>query len=96
MGREHNVNPLIFAVLYVLSIPPYLGSAAWLVRNIRQKKPISLSVVSTLVFFLLPSLYIVVFGRNVPWWIYAIIGFLVIYGGIQAVKNIRKKVSTPD
>lgn len=30
LGIEHNVDPIIFGILYVGSIPPYLASMAWI------------------------------------------------------------------
>ena len=93
LGEEHNVNPIMFAVLYLVSIPPYLFSIAWVVRNFRKGASVVFPIISTLVFFVLPSMYIAVFGRNVAWWVYAIIALLLIYGGFSAVRSVRKKIS---
>ena len=90
IGENHNVDPRLFAILYVLSIPPYLGSMAWVVRNYRKKKSISLPFASTLFFFIMPSLYVLFFGRNVAWWVYVIVVVLV----LQGAYTVRKKVKT--
>jgi len=50
LGAEHNVNPILFGLLYVASIPPYLGSMGWIVRNYRKHKPLALPIISTLFF----------------------------------------------
>jgi O-antigen/teichoic acid export membrane protein len=93
LGAEHNVNPILFGLLYVASIPPYLGSMGWIVRNYRKHKPLALPIISTLFFFILPASYIAIFGKDVAWWVYAIIAFLLIYGGSTALKTVKKRIS---
>ena len=93
LGEEHNVNPILFAILYVGSIPPYLGSMAWIVRNHRQQKDINFPVISTLFFFILPALYVLIFGRNVAWWVYVILVLLIAYSLFTLSKKIRNEVS---
>ncbi len=91
-GLEHNVNPLIFAILYVGSIPPYMASMVWVVKNHRRGKEIVIPVISTLFFFILPALYIVIFGRNVAWWVYGIIAVMLIYGGYSGYRKFRSEI----
>ncbi|MGB0347509.1 MAG: hypothetical protein ACPGGA_08490 [Balneolaceae bacterium] len=93
LGIEHNVDPIIFGILYVGSIPPYLASMAWIARNYRNQRPIALPVISTLFFFILPASYIAVFGKNVAWWVYLIIAFLLIYGGFSAIQTVKKRIT---
>jgi len=96
LGEAHNVNPILFGVLYIGSIPPYVASMGWIVRNYRKNRPVALPILSTLFFFILPSMYIAVFGVDVAWWVYAIIAFLLIYGGFTAVSKVRKRISEPE
>ncbi|MEO1023341.1 MAG: hypothetical protein AAFW89_12430 [Bacteroidota bacterium] len=95
LGERHNVNPILFAVLYVGSIPPYLASLGWLARNARLKKQVQLPILSTLFFFIVPSLYIAIWGRDVAWWVYAVIAGFIIYGGYSTVTKIRSRMHTP-
>ncbi len=92
LGSKHNVNPILFAILYFASIPPYMGSMVWAVRNHRRGKSINFPVISTLFFFIMPALYVAVFGRNVAWWVYVIIAFLIIYSTYTVRKKIRSKL----
>ncbi|MBO6793795.1 MAG: hypothetical protein JJ895_07790 [Balneolaceae bacterium] len=96
LGVEHNVNPILFAILYVGSIPPYIGSMAWIVRNHRKQKAINVPVISTLFFFIMPALYVLIFGRNVAWWVYVIIALLIGYSSYTLYKKIREKISTAE
>ncbi len=93
LGAEHNVDPVVFGILYVGSIPPYIASMGWIARNFRRKRPIALPIVSTMFFFILPASYISIFGKNVAWWVYAIIAFLLFYGGFQAIQTVKKRIS---
>ncbi|MEQ9310296.1 MAG: hypothetical protein RLN90_12650 [Balneolaceae bacterium] len=92
MGVEHNVNPILFAILYIGSIPPYMGSMVWAVKNHRRKKGVVLPIISTLFFFILPALYVAIFGRNVAWWVYTIIAFMVVYGSYSVFKKLKSKL----
>ncbi len=97
LGVTHNVDPILFAILYFGSIPPYMGSMVWAVRNHRKQKGIALPVISTLFFFILPALYVAIFGRDVAWWVYAIIVFMVVYGSYSVIIKLKSKFeeSTP-
>ena len=97
LGEKHNVDPILFAILYFGSIPPYMGSMVWAVRNHRRKKGIALPVISTLFFFILPALYVAVFGKDVAWWVYAIIAFMVFYGSYSVIIKLKNRFeeSTP-
>tara|TARA_R110000868_G_scaffold268738_1_gene527944 strand:+ start:328 stop:654 length:327 start_codon:yes stop_codon:yes gene_type:complete len=92
LGLKHNVDPVIFAVLYIASIPPYLGSLAIAIRNYRKGKSIMLPILSTAFFFILPALYVAVFGRDVAWWVYLIIALMVGYGGYNIFVKFRTRI----
>jgi hypothetical protein len=38
----------------------------------------------------LPFLYVMLFGRNIPWWVYALIAVLVLQGVYGLITKIRK------
>lgn len=95
MGVEHNVNPILFAILYFGSIPPYMGSMVWAVRNHKKQKGVALPILSTMFFFILPALYVVIYGKNVAWWVYAIIAFMVIYGSYSVLTKLKKDLEEP-
>ena len=92
MGEKHNVNPIVFAILYVGSIPPYLASIAWVVKNVRNKKSLPAPIISTLFFFIVPSLYILVFGEDVAWWIYVVVVLMVVYGAFATIQKIKREL----
>ncbi len=93
LGLSHSVNPIIFGVLYIGSIPPYLWSIGWLISSLKNHKPLSIPILTTLFFFILPSLYIVLFGKDVAWWVYGIILILLSYGGFTAYRTVQSKLT---
>ena len=90
LGEDYGVNPIIFGSLYVGAIPFFTLSLAWLIRNIRQGKPIFLPVILTGLFFISSYLYLIVAGRNIPFWVYLIIGGLVLFGIVSTLNKIRR------
>ena len=92
IGAQYGVNPLLFAVLYLAHHPLFWGTMAWLAARVRAKKP-SAGVVALGVFFwFLPYTYVFVFGRGLPWWIYALAAAAIAVGGVHALRVIRQRL----
>ncbi len=92
LGTKYGVNPYIFGSIYVGAIPFFFLSLWWLTKNIKKKKPIVLPVLSTGFFFVSAYLYLIIAGRNIPFWVYIVIAALVLYGSYSTVQKIKKKV----
>lgn len=95
LGEQYHVNPLIFGLLYVGAIPFFMASIAWLVRSYRKRKSIVLPIFSAGFWFVSAYLYLIIAGRNVPFWVYGVVVALVIFGGISTIRKVRKQVSDP-
>ena len=95
LGAEYGVNPFIFGAIYVGAIPFFSFSIGWLIRNYRRGKSIALPAMLALFFFISAYLYLIIAGRNVPWWVYAVVILLVVYGAYSTVRKIQKKVHEP-
>lgn len=93
LGAKYHVNPIVFGSIYVGAIPFFFASLWWLVRNLKTRKPIVLPVLVTGFFFLSAYLYLIIVGRNIPVWVYLVIGVLVVYGALSTIRNIRRKIS---
>ena len=93
LGTQYGVNPLVFGAIYVGAIPFFTLSLAWLVRNLKQKKPFVLPALLTGFFFISAYLYLIIAGRNVPFWVYLFIVALVGFGTWSTIRKIRKRVS---
>ena len=93
LGAAYGVNPLIFGSIYVGAIPFFTASVAWLVRNVRRGRGVVVPALFAGFFFLSAYLYLIVAGKNVPWWVYAAVAVLVVGGAFSTVRSVRAKVS---
>ncbi len=93
LGENYGVNPLIFGVIYIGAIPFFSLSVAWLISNYRQGKSIVLPTIAALFFFISAYIYLIFAGRNVPFWVYGIVIFMVAFGAYSTVEKIRKQVN---
>jgi peptidoglycan/LPS O-acetylase OafA/YrhL len=96
LGEEYGVDPVVYAVIYVSAAPFFFASLAWLVRTIRRRGPIGLPLLSTAVFFSLPTLYVFIAGRNLPPWAYAVLIGLVILGAVVTGLRVREQLRARD
>jgi hypothetical protein len=92
LGRSYNVDPLVFAVIYIAGTPFFYVFLAWLVRNLRRGKSPILPAILLGFVFLSSYLYVIVMGRNVPWWVYALAVVLVAAGALSLLKTVRARL----
>lgn len=78
--HQHGIDPLVFGLLYFGSIPLFMASAAWLVRNIRAKKPFILPALLSILFWAAAYVYLAAAGTNIPAWIYMILSAVAAIG----------------
>lgn len=93
LGAEYGVNPFVFGAIYVGAIPFFTLSVAWMVRNRKKNKSLTLPILSASFFFVSAYLYLIIVGKNIPGWVYLFIAGMVIYGGISTYSKIKNKVS---
>ena len=95
LGTEYGVDPLVYAVLYVGSAPLFFGSLAWLIRRLRARGPWVVPAAAAAFFFSLPTLYVVVAGRDLPPWVYVALVMLALVGAVSAARRIRGGLRRP-
>ena len=95
LGAEYGVDPLVFGVIYVGAIPFFVTSVAWLVRNVQRGRSILLPTMCASFCFLSAYIYLAVAGKNIPSWVWAFIGGIILFGVFSAVRQIKKKISEP-
>lgn len=93
LGEEYGVNPIIFAAIYVGAIPFFTLSIAWLVRNVRSGRPTTLPILAAGFFFVSAYIYLLVAGRNIPAWVYAVIVGLLVYGAYSTYLKVKKRTA---
>lgn len=91
LADSYGVNLIIFASIYIGAIPVFWVGVAWIVRNLRKKISITIPVLFTGVVTISSYLYVIAVGNNVPVWVYAVIGALIVYGMVALAGQIRTK-----
>ncbi|MDZ7846625.1 MAG: hypothetical protein U5L96_07575 [Owenweeksia sp.] len=91
LGEQYEVNPVVFGSIYVGAIPFFMLSVAWIVRNYRKKKSITIPVLLSGFFFISAYLYLFIVGKNIPWWVYALLGAMILYGAWSTYQSTQKK-----
>lgn len=94
IGKNYHVDPIIFLGIHVVDTPLFVLSVAWLVKNYRRKKSILWPVIVSVFIFNAANIYLVLFGKNIPWWIYTILAVTTIISSYFSIKKIRKKMRT--
>jgi ABC-type Co2+ transport system permease subunit len=92
LGAQYGVNPIIFGSIYVGAIPFFTLSLGWLVRNMRQKKPVALPALFAGFFFISAYLYLLIVGQNIPVWVYGVVALLIAFGIYTTVNKVRSQV----
>ncbi len=93
LGADYGVNPFVFGGIYIGAIPFFSLSVGWIIRNYRKGKSIAVPAMFALFFFISAYLYLIIAGRNVPWWVYAVVILMVAYGAFSTVRKIQSRVS---
>lgn len=96
LGDEYGVNPLVYALIWIGSLPLFLVSLAWLVRSLRRREPLMLPLISTGFFFLAPTLYVFAAGRDLPAWVYVLLIALTIVGAVPTIRKVRARLRRVD
>lgn len=92
LAYTYHVNPVIFGSIYFGAIPFFTASVAWLVRNIKQKKSILLPALCTGLTFTSAYIYLIIVGKNVPYWVYIFMAVMIAYGIYSTVKKVQNRL----
>jgi len=91
--ENYGVNPVVFLVLLFGASPVFYYSIYRMVRALAIKHLNEVTLWS-MVFLLstaAPYLYVLAAGKNLPWWVYIIIGLLFGQGVWSLIRRLRKK-----
>ncbi len=94
----YGVDPIVFLVIYLASVPFFYYSIYRMVRGLAHRRRNEI-VTWSMVFLgatVAPFLYVLFFGRNLPWWVYVLVALLIGQGVYSLVRRLRHKTSTPD
>lgn len=91
--EDYGVDPVAFIVIYLASVPFFYFSIFRMIRALAKRRQQEIIVWSAV--FLgataAPFIYVLFFGRNLPWWVYAVIALLVGQGVFSLVRRLTRK-----
>ena len=93
LGAQYGVDPVIFGSIYIGAIPFFSLSVAWIVRNVRRGRPITVPVISASFWFVSAYLYLLVAGHGIPPWVYAFIALVIAFGTYSTVRKIQRQTT---
>ena len=97
ISASHGVNPYLFIALTTLCAPLFYYSIFRLTKALANRQRHQVSVWSSV--FLgttaLPYGYVLAFGRNLPWWIYLVLGALLAQGVVALVRKLTTGADSP-
>ncbi len=85
LGPQYGINPVVFATLYLGSIPFFFAALAWTVRRVRSRRPAMVPGLITGLLFLSAYLDVLMFGHGLPGWVYAVMLALIGSGAASAL-----------
>jgi fatty acid desaturase len=88
---QYGVNPVIFLVIFLTSGPFFYYSLFRMMRALAKKRGKEVLVWSTvfLCATAAPFIYVLFFGRNLPWWVYGVIALLIGQGIFSLIRKLR-------
>lgn len=89
LAINYQVDPIIFICIHLIGTPVLIVLISWLIRNYQQKKSMLLPGVFSLIVYNVGNFYIIISGKNIGWYIYAIIAATTIISAYFTYKNIR-------
>ncbi|MBL7006771.1 MAG: hypothetical protein ISR78_06815 [Spirochaetia bacterium] len=95
INEKYGINPWVFIILSIFLTYPYYYSLYRLIRSAaaRDKKQFRFWLTIFLILSVVPYIYILFWGHNLPWYIYIIIAVLLLFGLYSLIQKIRKKRS---
>ena len=89
---QYGVNPVIFLVIFLGCAPFFYYSLFRMMRALAKKRGKEIWVWSTvfLCATAAPFIYVLFFGRNLPWWVYGIIALLIGQGIFSLIRKLRR------
>ncbi len=90
--QTYGVDPFIFLGLYLGCTPFWYYSIFRTLRAVatRAGNAIMLWSAVFLLSTVIPFVYVMAFGRNIPWWVYALIAVLVVQGVYSLIRKMRQ------
>ena len=92
IGEKYEVDPIIFVGIHVIATPLFAASVAWIIYNKKHKKATLFPALVSIFIFNAASIYLIIFGVGIPFYIYAIVLGSAVVSGYFTYKKVKKRV----
>ena len=93
-AREtYGVDPMVFLIIYLASVPIFYYSLFRTLRALAKKLGNEIMLWSAIFLCanIAPFLYVILFGRNIPWWVFGVMALLIGQSVLSLIQKLRKK-----
>jgi len=91
IAEAHEVDPLLFVLIYLASTPPFLLISGWLFHHIRREKPLAVLAFVWALCYSAPYLYVLAVGRDLALWVYLMVAAMVAGGLWLAGRGLLRR-----
>lgn len=94
---SHSINPYIFCILYLISIPVFYYPLIYIKKIINSKDEATYhrfllkGVMISSTAYVTPLVYVILFGKNLSFWLVAIILAIIFANVIIIIKKFKTK-----
>ncbi len=90
---NYGVDPIIFVIISTIASPAFYYGLYRLIRAVVKRNGREIMLWGPIFgcAFIAPYVYVLFFGRNLPWWVYVVIGLLVAQGVYSLLSKIRSR-----
>lgn len=93
LGERYSVDPILFVGIHIVATPLFAAAVWWIVHNKKKGRSILLPSITAAFIFNAANIYLVLYGRNIPWWIYGIVGVTTLVSTYFTVRKIKKRIT---
>ena len=93
---NYGVNPVIFLIIYLGCAPVFYYSLFRTLRALAKKRGKEVMLWSAIFMCstVAPFIYVLFFGRNIPWWVYGIVAILIGQGILSFLMKLRRNTTS--
>jgi len=89
---DYGVNPVVFLTIYLVCVPVFYYSLFRTFQSLARRLGKEAMVWSAVFLCanIAPFVYVILSGRNIPWWVYGIIAMVIGQGVLSLIMKLRK------
>ncbi|GAA4342538.1 hypothetical protein [Flaviaesturariibacter amylovorans] len=93
LGERYSVDPVLFVGIHIVATPLFIWAVAWLVRSHRRGRSPFWPALTAIFVFNAANIYLVLFGRNLPFRVYAVITTSTLISGYGSWRKVKKQLA---